>query len=111
MRIFFVESFDKQPLYKCPHNKTDKNNHLVYVGSENCRNCEYCTHYEIQHSLIPKGIGDNVDDWYVQSFENGMKQFNYKNVGYINCKHGMLNKGSIKLLLNKLIYKIKNIIK
>lgn len=110
MKIYFTETFDKQPLYKCPHNTTDENNRLVYVGSEQCKRCEYCTHYEIDHSLVPKGMGDAVDDWYVQSFDAGMKQFNYQTVGFVNCKHGILDKGSVKLLWHKLLYNIKKVL-
>ena len=108
MRIFFDNTVDNQSLCRCPHNITDVNGHIVFVGDA-CKNCPYCTHYEIKHSLVPKvQVNSNIDDWYVQTFAHGMNQYIHRDIGFITCKHGIWDKGSIKLILSKLWYKIKS---
>lgn len=109
MRILFTKSnYNNVTLQRCPHNTTDQNNNIINVGSDDCKACRYCTHYNIEHCLVPKDISTNVDDWYTRYSEYGMKQFNFMELGYIDCNHG-IDKGSVKLLLRKLWFKIKNI--
>lgn len=109
MRIYFTNTFDNKPLCKCPHNITDSNGNIMFVGDA-CKSCPYCTHYEIKHSLIPKYMIDgSVDDWYVQSFAYGLNQYNRKDVGFVTCKHGIWDKGSLKLIFSRFFYKIKSI--
>ena len=55
MRIYFTNTLNDQPICKCPHNMTDDNGNIKFVGDA-CKTCPYCTHYEIKHSLVPKSI-------------------------------------------------------
>ncbi len=110
MRILFTKSnYNDITLQKCPHNITDINGHIVNVGGDACKACKYCTHYEIHHCLVPKDISLDVDDWYTRCFEYGMNQFNYIPVGFVECKHGVFNRGSVRLMLHKIWYKIKSL--
>lgn len=110
MRIFFTKSsYTNTGLQLCPHNIKNDNNQIVCVGGDACKTCKYCTHYEIKHCLIPKDISNNIDDWYTRNSGYGMEQFNYMHIGFIECKYGVFNKNSVKLLLYKLWFRIKNL--
>lgn len=112
MRIYFTNTLNDQPICKCPHNMTDDNGNIKFVGDA-CKTCPYCTHYEIKHSLVPKSIRyefENVDDWYVQSFSYGMNQYIRKDIGFITCKHGIWKKESLKMIFSRLWYKIKSMV-
>lgn len=110
MRIFFTKSSYKDTgLQLCPYNKIDDNGHIVCVGGDACKACKYCTHYEIKHSLVPKDVSNNIDEWYTRCCGYGMEQFNYMHLGFIECKHEDFNKKSIKLLLYKFWFRIKNL--
>jgi hypothetical protein len=105
MRIFFTNTFENHPLCKCPHNVTDDNDQIIFVGDA-CKSCPYCTHYEIKRSLVPKlVVENNIDDWYVQSYTHGMNQYHYKDVGFVICKHGIWDKGSLKLIFSRFFIK------
>lgn len=106
MRIYFSTNSDNTSGQFCPHILKNDNDQIIRVGSDQCKQCKYCIHYEIQHSLMPKNIISSVDDWHLPSVTPGMSQYTYADVGFVKCGHTIYTKRSIKLLLKKMWWRV-----
>lgn len=106
MRIYFSKNTDNSTGQTCPHIIKDEKGFPVRVGSELCKQCPYCIHYEIHHSLVPKKLISSTDDWYLPASETGLKQYSYADIGYVKCGHNDFDIGSIKLIFNKLKWRV-----
>lgn len=106
MRIYFARNSDKKSGQTCPHSLKNNNDHLIRVGSDDCKQCKYCIHYDVQHSLVPKNLISSVDDWYLPVPDMGMKQYQYADIGYIKCGYTNSYKSSFRLMIKKFLWRV-----